>query len=370
METALKHMFNPGLVDMLTNHILQHHAAFDSVGFKTYVIDKDWENKAFKARYEHIASGLHLYLTADFEHNVKILLSFAQKQTTHADGMQITLLFIPHYCGTHGIHSPAIALQFMEQITQFCTCEFAIRPYIIQFPVLSFEYLNAWANHSDHRVRRLASEGSRPLLPWGEKLSTLYENPSLVMPLLHKLVHDQHPLVLKSVANHLNDISKKHPEIVIDFAKKHYKNCPTYIKHGLRTLLKQSNTQALSIIGVSTSHFDISLSLSSLSVEWGGQLNFTVQFMHQSPTPLKCLLYFVMHFKRSNGQYNKKKFHLLVTECEGNNLQEVSKSYSFKAITTRKYYAGIQKTSVLINGQESEIRAFELGGNLNESGQI
>lgn len=363
-------MFNPGLVDMLANHILQHNTAFNSTGFRNYVVDKEWENKAFKARYEHIASGLHLYLTADFEYNVNLLLSFAQKQATHADGMQITLLFIPHYCGTYGIHSPAIALQFMEQITQFCTCEFAIRPYIIQFPALSFEHLNAWANHSDHRVRRLASEGSRPLLPWGEKLSALYEDPSLVMPLLHKLVQDKHPLVLKSVANHLNDISKKHPEIVINFAKKYYTNCPTYIKHGLRTLLKQSNTQALNIIGVSQQRFDISLELSSSHVEWGDQLRFTVQFKHQSPTPLKCLLYFVMHFKRGNGQYNKKKFHLLATECEGNYLQNVSKSYSFKAITTRKYYAGVQKISVLINGQESETLEFVLKANINESVQV
>ncbi|GLL57169.1 hypothetical protein KUBF_48340 [Bacteroides finegoldii] len=69
-------------------------------------------------------------------------------------------------------------------------------------------------------VRRLASEGCRPRLPWAMALPNLKKDPTPIIPILENLKNDPARFVRLSVANNLNDIAKDNPEIVIDLAKK------------------------------------------------------------------------------------------------------------------------------------------------------
>jgi 3-methyladenine DNA glycosylase AlkC len=52
------------------------------------------------------------------------------------------------------------------------------------------------------------------------KLQNAVNDPSAGIALLEKLKYDDSLYVRKSVANHLNDISKDHPELVIKNVKK------------------------------------------------------------------------------------------------------------------------------------------------------
>jgi len=68
-------------------------------------------------------------------------------------------------------------------------------------------------------VRRLASEGACPRLQWAARVLKLIENPKYAVPFLEALKGrirkkkaDKEKYVQKSVENHLNDISKAHPE--------------------------------------------------------------------------------------------------------------------------------------------------------------
>lgn len=96
-------------------------------------------------------------------------------------------------------------------------------------------------------VRRLASEGCRPQLPWGQALASFKQNPLPVLRILELLKADPSPYVQKSVANNLNDISKTHPELVLETARRWQgQNAITdaILKHGCRTLLKKGNPEA------------------------------------------------------------------------------------------------------------------------------
>src|SRR5690606_35514298 len=109
--------------------------------------------------------------------------------------------------------------------------------------------------HKHWGVRRLASEGCRPRLPWGMALSHLKEDPLPIIPILENLKNDPSRFVRLSVANNMNDIVKDNPQTVIELAKKWYgtsKEVDWVIKHGCRTLLKQGNPDVMALFGFDT----------------------------------------------------------------------------------------------------------------------
>jgi len=65
-------------------------------------------------------------------------------------------------------------------------------------------------------VRRLASEGIRPRLPWGMDVPALKRDPAPILPILEILKNDPAETVRRSVANNLNDIAKEHPQMVLE----------------------------------------------------------------------------------------------------------------------------------------------------------
>jgi len=118
-------------------------------------------------------------------------------------------------CGTfvakRGISDPEVALPLLAGLTPRWSSEGPIRPFIERHPELTYDHLRRWVTDADEHVRRLVSEGTRPRLPWAPQLRGLIADPSPNLPLLDALVDDPSPYVCRSVANHLNDISKDHP---------------------------------------------------------------------------------------------------------------------------------------------------------------
>jgi len=170
---------------------------------------------------------------------------------------------------------------------------------------------------------------------------------------LELLKDDTSKYVRKSVANNINDISKDHPDIVIDLTKKWIdknKECDALLKHGCRTLLKNSNQEALKLFGffcvenVTVKDFTI-----SKNVNLGEELSFS--FDLQAPSSLgKLRIEFALHFLRKNNQHNKKVFKISEGFVQERH-KKITKIYSFKKISTRVYYTGIQKISIIINGE-------------------
>ncbi|MCP4524178.1 MAG: DNA alkylation repair protein, partial [Candidatus Gracilibacteria bacterium] len=145
------------------------------------------------------------------------------------------------------------SLDAFEVCTKRFSMEFALRPFLKNFPDQTFLYVKKWAKSDNYHVRRLACEGIRPNLPWGGKVNIGIPK---ILSILQALHTDHTQYVLRSVANNLNDISKIDSEVVIQTlsswkqeGKQEKKNILFLITHALRSQIKSGNPKALQLLG-------------------------------------------------------------------------------------------------------------------------
>ena len=154
----------------------------------------------------------------------------------------------------HADPTPERALPTLAELTQRFTAEFAIRPFISRHPQPTLDTLARWVHDPSAHVRRLVSEGSRPRLPWGLRLQALVQDPSPTLPLLRALQDDPSAYVRRSVANHLNDIAKDHPDLVARWVGEHRAGASAeraaLLRHASRTLIKKGHPEVLAAWGL------------------------------------------------------------------------------------------------------------------------
>jgi 3-methyladenine DNA glycosylase AlkC len=253
----------------------------------------------------------------------------------------------------------------MEYITQFISCEFAVRPFIMKYGDHMLSKMEQWSIHENHHVRRLASEGSRPRLPWAMALPVLKKNPNPILPILENLKNDPSEYVRRSVANNLNDIAKDHPSIVIEVARQwkgYSKETDALIKHACRTLLKQGDKEILK-------HFQLNdnpkieinnFNIFTPKVTIGDSLEFAFVIQNNDKVEQTIRLEYGIHYLRQNGTHSKKVFKISERQIKPNEIMNIQRRQSFRLITTRQFYIGQQKLSIIVNGVEKIIADFEL----------
>ena len=223
-----------------------------------------------------------------------------------------------------------------------------------------------WSKHEHWGVRRLASEGCRPRLPWGMALPNLKKNPAPIIPILENLKNDPSRFVRLSVANNLNDIVKDNPETVIDLAKKWRgvsKEVDWLIKHGCRTLLKQGNMEVMHLFGfdavgqyISVENFHIA----TTEVKVGNSLEFSFNLLNSNNKKSKIRLEYGIYYQKAKGTLAKKVHKISEKEYAENSTTKITRRHSFRVVTTRKLHLGLHQIAVIINGNEFEIHNFEL----------
>jgi len=225
--------------------------------------------------------------------------------------------------------------------------------------------MQRWSRHENHHVRRLASEGSRPRLPWAMALPELKNDPTPILPILENLKNDPSVYVRKSVANSLNDISKDHPELVISIAKKWSglsKETDDIIKHACRTLLKQGNHTVLKHFGL-RANANIVLSnfiIRTPVISVGQGLEFSFEVLNNDNKNLNVRLEYGVYYLRNNGRHSKKVFKISERQLNPSQKVEIKRQQSFKPITTRRFYPGQHQLSIIINGEEKQTRMYDL----------
>jgi 3-methyladenine DNA glycosylase AlkC len=310
-----------------------------------------------KERVLVIARELRVHLPSDYNKAISVLVKVMNRDKLSG----FALWPFSEFIAQNGLDHFDQSMQAMHLLTQKFTAEFAIRPFFLKDADKVLNYFKQYALDENHHVRRWVSEGSRPLLPWGLRLPVFVENPDLTITLLDILKLDEELYVRKSVANHLNDISKHHPLVVVETIRRWEKNCPAqhseklaWIKRqALRTLIKKGYPAALKLIGVS-GETKIKISLIKLQkerVSIGDKLEFSFDVTSQAKKEQKLVIDYLVHFVKSNGKLSHKVYKLKTCSIKAGQKISFSKSHSLKPITTMKWYRGEHKLSIQVNGK-------------------
>ncbi|WP_368935992.1 DNA alkylation repair protein [Bacillus sp. SH8-8] len=240
----LKFLFNEELAEKIADSICKHDPYFSKNIFVDSVACKV-ENLELKQRIEVIADELHNALQKDFNAAIHILLkTLGPENTTEVGTFTNGYMYMPlaKYVEKYGLNDFKISFNAMYEITKRNTAEYAIRPFLETYHEDTLDILQQWIHDENSHIRRLVSEGTRPRLPWAKKIGALKGDFKYNLQLLEPLMNDPSKYVQKSVANHINDITKEDKELVFQWLqqlrdKQHPIN-PWIIKHGLRTVIK------------------------------------------------------------------------------------------------------------------------------------
>ena len=374
-----KNMWNERFFDGFTKALKSIINDFDERQFLSQVIDDEWNQKELLQRARHITTVLKNFLPADFKTATTKIVEIINyiKQTHYWEkltqlshdekfGLSLEYGFLGDYVEQYGLHDYETSVKAIEEITQFTSCEGAVRSFIIKYPDEMMKQMLDWSKHESQWVRRLSSEGCRPRLPWAVALTKLKENPAPIIPILENLKNDPSKFVRMSVANNLNDIAKDNPEVVIDLAKKWQgksENTDRVIKHGCRTLLKQGHAEVMELFGFGSEVKNITIEdfrVLTPEVIVGKSLEFSFKLLNNNNKKTKIRLEYAIYYQKANGTLSKKVHKISEKEYAAHSVTSITRKHPFKVVTTRVLHPGRHQVSPIINGNEFEKYDFEL----------
>ena len=330
---------------------------FDRDRFVAFVLDGRWADRELKERMRHLALGLGEVFD-DYERALEILARTAEQ----TDGFMGMVLSEYVYC--FGQERPDLSLPALRLFTRHGSGEFAIRPFIEADTEGTMAAMLAWTRDDNEHVRRLASEGCRPRLPWAPALPAFKKDPTPVLPILEALKDDEDDYVRRSVANHLNDISKDHPDLVLDLAARWIGNSERtdwIVKHACRTLLKAGDPRAMRIFGFADpAQLRVEdLTLSATSVPIGGHLHFAFELHNDEDMARKVRLEYRVDYVKARGKRSGKVFQIKEAEMAPG-AHPVRRKLSLADLSTRKHYPGEHGLAVIVNGVAKADVSFSL----------
>lgn len=366
MADLLKDRYDQAFIEQLVDILGHALSSFNGKIFYHQVFNKQWETLELKDRMRHIAMQITAFLSNDVKTLTREVLSIVDSaRHFNVEEQGFEYMFLPEIIEKNCLDAPDESLSALRELTQFVSCEFAVRPFIDRYQDRSLDFLRGCTAHKSHHVRRWASEGSRPLLPWAMVLQGLKKDPKPILPVLEPLMNDNSEYVRRSVANNLNDISKHHPELVLTFVQNRLgisQETDKLIKHSLRTLLKKGDQRALSSFGLGPDpHLEVvnfELSPSTITMESEVRLTFTVK--NTGSETKKLRLEYALYFLRKNGSHSKKVFKISERQINSSEILTMEKRHVFRKISTRSYYSGKHSCSLVVNGVEGQALQFNL----------
>ncbi|MDL2262469.1 DNA alkylation repair protein [Bacteroidales bacterium OttesenSCG-928-I21] len=355
----LKNMLNHQSLYASALIIRSVYDSFDVDGFLKTTMDETWDGLELKARGRKVTLSLGKYLPKDYGEAL-VVIDKVIECSKPIIGFSFTD-FIEVY-GQDDANWD-LSMRALEKYTRFWSSEMAVRPFIINQEERMMAQMLAWSKHENEHVRRLASEGCRPALPWAQSLPKYKKDPSPIICILEQLKSDTSLYVRKSVANNLNDISKTHPDLVVKIAKDWYgKNEHTnwIVKHGCRTLLKKGNREVLAIFGLDNiTSVDITdFILETKSILLGEDIVFSFAISTKEST--KVRLEYGVDYVKSKGKRSRKIFQLSQVSLSANEKKLYTRKHSFADVSTRKHYQGTHSITLIVNGVERGTLNFEL----------
>lgn len=365
-------LFNDKSVKKITEEIKRVYSEFDDTHFTKIVLD-NFPSLELSKRIYWISEKFREFLPDDYEEALKILL---KSLPPHHDDNLIdsdfgNFMYAPYsnFVAKYGCNKKdlRLSLKSLREMTKRFSAEDAIRYFINAFPNETFEELLKWSKDTDYHVRRLTSEGTRPKLPWSRKINTA---PEKAISLLDNLFLDKSRFVTRSVANHMNDISKIDTKLLFETLKKWQKSgkqkpseMEYIINQSLRTLIKKGDKDSIRFLNLSPDPMvEIStFSLKENSFVIGKALEFELVIVAKKDEQL--LIDYVIYFQNKAGNgYNKKVFKIKKVSMKKNQKMIIKKIHPMKNISTRKLFPGNHKLEIQINGKTIAEKSFILRG--------
>ncbi|MCG3205442.1 MAG: putative protein YhaZ [Elusimicrobia bacterium] len=358
MPAPLKNQLNEAFVDRLAGLVSKASPRFSPTDFKKSLLGEKWRRLELKERVRALSTALHNHLNGSYKQKISVL----KKVAPHISGLGA--MVFPDFVEVYGRHDFPLSVQAIKFFTPFFSSEFAVRPFIQRDQKKMMRILLQWSKDKDPHVRRLASEGCRPRLPWGLRLNGLIEDPSPILPILKNLKADPSLYVRKSVANNLNDLSKDHPNLVISLARDWKgKNIHTdwVLKQGLRTLLKKGHSVVFALFDMEAAE-DVAvrgLRLKQSSYDIGARLEFSFSLLKEGKETKKLRVDYLIHYLKKNGTAHKKVFKL-TERLFAPGRHPLSRRHSLKQMTTRTHYPGQHQLEIAVNGVVKASAFFHL----------
>ncbi len=361
-------LFNQATVKRLAREIKVAYPDFAEQTFVRTVV-AGFPQQALMERLRAITAALRVHLPADYPTALAVILAALppplDAKKTDDDFGEFIYGPYAYFVAEYGCQKQYLkrSLHALEEITQRFTAEGALRDFLITFPAETLAEVAQWTKSSNYHVRRLASEGTRPNLPWAKNVNL---QPADTISLLDNLYTDKTRYVTRSVANHLNDLSKSHDDLVIKTLQRWQQtNTATDVHfimtHALRSLVKAGHPKALKLLGYTKPKLTVGdLALKTSNVPIGSDLEFTVTITSTSQVPQDLMIDYVLYFKKANGTLSPKTFKIAKKTLQAGESIVIQKRHSIHPMSTRTLYAGTHELQMQINGEQSKRYKFEL----------
>jgi len=367
----LKNSFGHEIIEWIAVGVSAADPGFDVEGFTSTALD-GFEQLELTPRARQVSDALAGALDPDPATALDTIIatvrrSPADQELTGMEGFRY-LPFV-YFVADHGIEEFDLSMTAQYELTRRFTAEFSIRAFIERYPDATLEQLHRWALDPDVHVRRLVSEGTRPRLPWAPRLRGFQQDPTPVVELLELLKDDPEEYVRRSVANNLNDISKDHPALAVDVAREWWADGDDrrrrLVRHGLRTLVKRGDPDALDVLGFAAdSPVRIGAgSITPLRPAIGDRVMIEIVIENPSADPAAALVDVRIHFVKANGSTSPKVFKGTEAHLGPGGESTVRVRVSVRQHSTRTHYAGYHAVEALINGVAHPLGSFELEQN-------
>ncbi len=312
-------------------------------------------------RVRHIADALRPALPADYAAALEVIGAMAPRLTHGFQAVAVT-----EYVARYGLDDFDRSMDALASLTRFGTAEFAIRPFLAQDADRALAAMARWTGSDDEHVRRLASEGGRPRLPWAARVPALKADPTRAAHILETLKADPSLYVRKSVANHLNDISKDHPDktlYVLHSWDRDHPHTAWIAKRALRTLIKESHAGALALMGAGeAAKVRInSFAVSPTAVTLGERIQLSLHLTSTASKSQRLLIDYVVHYVKQSGGTSGKVFKWKELDLAPGETFTLEKRQTIRDFTTRRHYPGTHRVEVQVNGARLAEGEFGVG---------
>jgi len=362
MAEPLKHLVDRRVVEDIATRIAQVEARFDAERFVTDLVAA-LPALELKPRIEALARGIAAGLSDDYRQALEIVVAVARAEPA-IEGFAAWPLCT--FVEVFGVDDPAASLPAMEHLTKRASCEFAIRPFLRRHWEPAYAQLVEFTANDDEAVRRLSSEGTRPRLPWGIRVPRLIDDPAPGLALIDRLRNDPSQTVRRSVANHLNDVAKDHPDLAVATVREWAAADPSVersvLTHALRSLVKAGDPGALEALGYTT---DAALDVLSFTVtphvvRMADHVTLEAELRSTATGDQTLVVDFIIHHVKTAGGTSPKVFKWKTLTIAPGEAMTLQKRRMIQQTSTRTYRAGSHRVELQVAGAVVAAAAFEV----------